>query len=165
MLGCKARVRLEIVRARHEPGDIELPDRVAARTERLALGRSPAGERLREPRQHNRAAAEVAQPPRVAVRSLHLELGRGVAGFEALAEQVHHVLDDTLGSMFVARFGLALLLACALGCGSSSPTGPDPDPPVTNPPVTGQIVTGTPINALTDAAAPSIAIVTNGSAL
>ncbi|MDQ3169327.1 MAG: hypothetical protein M3Q55_04185 [Acidobacteriota bacterium] len=67
----------------------------------------------------------------------------------------------------VARFGLAILFACALGCNSSSPTRPDDDddPAVTNPPVTGQIVTGTAVNALTDAAAASISIATNGFAL
>lgn len=70
--------------------------------------------------------------------------------------------------LLVARFGLVIVLACALGCGSSSPTQPDDDdenPPVTNPPVTGQIVTGTAVSALTDAAAASLSIATNGVAL
>ena len=68
----------------------------------------------------------------------------------------------------VARFGLALLLVCALGCNSSSPTRPDDDddaPPATNPPVTGEIVTGTAVSAFTDGGAPSIAIATNGTTL
>ena len=67
-----------------------------------------------------------------------------------------------------ARFGLALVLACALGCSYGNPTGPDDDDddlPATNPPVTGHIVTGTAVNAFTDGAAPSIAIATNGTAL
>src|SRR5688500_2536328 len=78
-------------------------------------------------------------------------------------------LDDTLGSMsLAARFGLVMVLTCALGCNSGSPTSPDDDddPPATNPPVTGQIVSGTAVDALTDSGAPSISLAaTNGAAL
>jgi hypothetical protein len=38
-----------------EVRDVELPDRFAALTERLALGRSAAGEGFREPGQHDGA--------------------------------------------------------------------------------------------------------------
>ena len=53
------RVRLRRVHARPEIPDVEPPQRLAARSERPALGRSTAGKCLRKPRDHDRTARQV----------------------------------------------------------------------------------------------------------
>jgi hypothetical protein len=76
-------VRLGIVDAGGEIDDVgEGPDVVAALTERLALGRSTTGERLREPGDDDCLALVVGQTMRLAVGSLEREGRRDVAGFE-----------------------------------------------------------------------------------
>jgi hypothetical protein len=63
-------VGLRVIDADGEVGDVELADRFAALTERLALGRSSAGEGLREPCEHDGALARVVgESMRLAVRA------------------------------------------------------------------------------------------------
>lgn len=64
--------------------------------------------------------------------------------------------------MMVVTAALAFAAACG---GGSSPGPTQPDSGGTVPPVTGHVVTGTSVNALTDAAAPSITIATGGTSL
>jgi hypothetical protein len=79
----KLPVGVGVVDADRVIGDIELPDGIAALTERLAFGRSPARERFREPRQHNRAfAAMIRQLVHTAVRAREVEPRRFVADLE-----------------------------------------------------------------------------------
>jgi hypothetical protein len=68
-------VRLGVVDAGGEVVDVELPDVVAALTERLALGRSTAGKGFREPGEDHRLAAELRELPRLAVRADEREVG------------------------------------------------------------------------------------------
>jgi hypothetical protein len=79
----KLPVGLGVVDADRVVGDVELPEGIAALTERLAFGRSPAGERFREPGQHNRAfAAVIRQLVRAAVRPGEVEPWRVIANLE-----------------------------------------------------------------------------------
>ena len=78
----KAGVGLDVVRAHHEARDIELPNRLAARTERLALGRSTTGECLGKPGKHHRLSFVVRQLVDFAVRSASEKAG--------LRPHVHH---------------------------------------------------------------------------
>jgi len=76
----KLRVLLRCVDARGEIRDVEALQRVTARPERLALGRSPSRERFRKPRDDDRTCSdEVAQPICPMIGSLQLEIGRDVA--------------------------------------------------------------------------------------
>ena len=54
----------------HEVGDIERPNLSAARTERVAFGRSPTRERLGEPGEHDRFALQLGQCVSVTVGGL-----------------------------------------------------------------------------------------------
>ena len=56
---CKLLVLFGSVDTDREVGDVELPDRFAALTERLTFGRSSAGEGFREPGEHDGALALV----------------------------------------------------------------------------------------------------------
>ena len=56
---CELLVRLRVVNADRVVGDVELSNGLAALTERLAFGRSPAGEGFREPCEHDGALAFV----------------------------------------------------------------------------------------------------------
>jgi hypothetical protein len=79
MLG-KLLVRFRVVDADGEIGDVELPDGIAALTERLAFGRSPAGEGFREPRQHDSVLAlVVGESVHLAIGALQIEGRRGIA--------------------------------------------------------------------------------------
>jgi hypothetical protein len=63
--------------------DVETPQRVAARPERPALGRSPSCEGLREPGQHDRASPdEVGEAVRATVRARKRKIGRAIARLE-----------------------------------------------------------------------------------
>jgi hypothetical protein len=74
------RVLVRRVDACREIRDVESPERVAARPERLALCRSPARERFWKPRDDDRPLADViTQPIYPLIRSLQLEIGRDVA--------------------------------------------------------------------------------------
>src|SRR5687768_10134885 len=75
-------VVLQRVDAGHEVRDIELPNLFAARTERLAFGRSTAGEGFREPGNDDGLAFEVRKLVELAVRAAKLEVGRAVADGE-----------------------------------------------------------------------------------
>ena len=63
------RVGLEIVDADREIRGVELPQRRAALTERLALGRSTTGERFREPGQDDGLAFQRGETVRLPVRT------------------------------------------------------------------------------------------------
>jgi hypothetical protein len=64
-------------------GNVELPDGVAALTERLALGRSPAGEGFREPREHDDAlACVIGETMSLAVRALKVEWRSNVSDLQ-----------------------------------------------------------------------------------
>ena len=64
-------VRLGVVEARGVIGDVELPDGLAALTERLAFGSSPAGKGFGEPGEHDGPLAlMVRKLMRLAIRSL-----------------------------------------------------------------------------------------------
>ena len=57
----KPRVGLGVVDADHEVRDVILPNRLAARPERLAFGRSTTSERLGKPGEHHGTAAVIRQ--------------------------------------------------------------------------------------------------------
>lgn len=72
-----------------EIGDVEFPDFLAARTERLAFGRSAAGEGLGKPSHHDGLFAfEIGQLISLAVAAGEFEFRRGVAGLEGLGHGV-----------------------------------------------------------------------------
>ena len=76
-------VRFGIVDAGGKEDDVlEGPDVVAARTERLAFGRSTAGECLRKPGKHDGLALVIRQPVNLAIGALELEGGRNIARFQ-----------------------------------------------------------------------------------
>jgi hypothetical protein len=76
-------VRFRVVNADGVVGDVELPEGIAALTERLAFGGSPTGEGLGEPGQHDGALAfVVGEFVRLAVRSLKVEWRRNVADLQ-----------------------------------------------------------------------------------
>ena len=73
----KLLVGLGVVYADGVVGDVELSDGIAALTERLAFGRSPAGEGFREPREHDGALALViGELMGLAVGARQVEAGR-----------------------------------------------------------------------------------------
>jgi hypothetical protein len=77
------RVLLRSVDARGEVRDVEALQFIAARPERLALGRSAARKRFRKPCDDDRSCSdEVVQPICPVIRSLQLEIGRDVARLE-----------------------------------------------------------------------------------
>lgn len=75
-------VGLRVIDADGEVGGVELPNRSAALPERLAFGRSPAGERFREPREDDGALAlVVAEPMDVPIGAWQVERGSDVSHF------------------------------------------------------------------------------------
>jgi hypothetical protein len=74
-------------------GDVELPDSVAAPTERPAFRRSPARERARKPREYDGLPSnEVRQPIRAPVRAWQLEERRRIARLQATVSASCHLV-------------------------------------------------------------------------
>ena len=106
---CELGVGGDVVDTRHEISDIERANGGAALTERLALGRSAAGEGLREPGQDHPASAVVGEAMHSAVGAGERERGAGsptaresapaaVAPAQAKrARVVQHRADDVHG--------------------------------------------------------------------
>ena len=79
----KLGVGVRLIDARRIVLDVEPPQRVAARPERPAFGRSPSCKCFREPRQYDgRSADKVSKLVRAAIGALKRKVGSTIAGFE-----------------------------------------------------------------------------------
>jgi len=107
------RVLLDAVGARRKIRDVERPQRIAARPERLAFRRSAACESLRKPcHDDGPDASKLAETVCTAVGRRELEVGCGVAGRQFRFASKQRQVVSRFHAILGMRFKLEWLLHC-----------------------------------------------------